>query len=282
MNAFEEQPLDELALVVLDTETTGLYPGLGHRVTEIGAVRFEKWRPVAQLSQLVQPGRKIEAKATEISGIADEDLLGQPSFADVAPALLDLLDGAVVVAHNAKFDAEFIGLELWLAGHSTVGEPALLNPWICTLRLARRHFYFGRNSLTHIARRLNVRIGRAHRAMNDVYMTAEVLKRMSRELHRRGLHTAGDYLHAQQGAIYTPAPPRITLPQPIGAAVAAGSQLEILYVDRADAPSKRIITPRYATAHAGNHYLIAYCHLRQEQRAFRVDRIFSAAVHPIR
>ncbi|MCA9979336.1 MAG: hypothetical protein KDD89_00820, partial [Anaerolineales bacterium] len=144
-------PLDELPLVVLDTEATGLYPGLGHRLTEVAAVRYEKWRPVAKVSHMVYPERPIGAQASRVSGLTDDDVRDKPLFADVAPELLEILEGAVMVAHNAPFDANLLSLELFLSHylHGRVsllptppqaGHPLPSNPWLCTLLLARQYF----------------------------------------------------------------------------------------------------------------------------------------------
>ncbi|MEZ4592494.1 MAG: exonuclease domain-containing protein [Chloroflexota bacterium] len=270
----EKRPSD-VPIVVLDTETTGLYPGLGHRIVEIGAIRLENWREVGQVSRLIQPGRKMDPKASAVNGIADTDLLGQPTFGQVADELLALLDGAVVVAHNAEFDAGFVGQELLIHGLQTRGQAAALpNPWLCTLLLARRHFHFGRNGLSHIARHLGVRMGRAHRALNDVYMTAEILKRMVRQLEQQRLETVGDLLHAQGGAIYAPS---FTghLPDVVVEALGNGRNLRLLYLGQ-HGESNRVITPLYPSLHNGVGYLVAFCHQAQDQRTFRLDRIFSA------
>lgn len=275
MTWLEKRPSD-VPLVVLDTETTGLFPGLGHRVVEIGAIRLEKWREVGQVSTLLQPGRKMDAKASSVNGISDSDLLGQPTFSEVADELLALLDGAVLVAHNAEFDAGFLGQELVIHGLKTAGVSSTLdNPWLCTLQLARRHFHFGRNNLSHIARHLGVRMGQAHRALSDVYMTAEILKRMVRTLDQRRLETVNDLLHAQGAPVFAPAPADLELPDVVSLALANGRNLRILYVGK-NGESNRVITPLYPGQHRGNTYLIAYCHQAQDQRTFRLDRIFSA------
>ncbi|MBK7893758.1 MAG: WYL domain-containing protein [Anaerolineaceae bacterium] len=274
MNLLEKRP-SELPIVVLDTETTGLFPGLGHRIVEIAAIRLENWQEVGQLSTLIQPGRKMDPKASSVNGITDADLLGQPGFSQVADDLLALLDGAVVVAHNAEFDAGFVGQELLIHGLQTSGQVAALpNPWLCTLLLARRHFHFGRNNLSHIARHLGVRMGRAHRALNDVYMTAEILKRMVRTLEQRRLETVGDLLHAQGSTIYAPS---FTgqLPDVVVQALGNGRNLRLLYLGQ-NGESNRVITPLYPSQHNGVGYLVAYCHLAKDQRTFRLDRIFSA------
>ena len=277
MPSFENKNLRDVPLVVLDVEATGLHPGLGHRVIEVGAVRYEKWRPVAQINQLVQPDWPMTASASKIVGLTDADLVGQPRFPAIADKLLELVDGAVMVAHSAAFDSEFIALELALAGKAaTTNEPVLPNPWLCTLKLARRHFYFGRNSLSNIANKLRIPVGRTHRALSDVYITAEVIKRMAQELAKRHIRTVSDYFVAQGNAIYTPVPPDIELLPPMDKAVAEKRDLEILYLH--EGKTVHHITPRYAVRHRGTPYLIAYCHLRQAPHAFRIDHIFSAAL----
>jgi DNA polymerase III epsilon subunit-like protein len=182
----------------------------------------------------------------------------------------------VLVAHNAEFDAGFLGQELLIHGLKTVGMPAVLtNPWLCTLQLARRHFHFGRNNLSHIARHLGVRMGQAHRALSDVYMTAEILKRMVRTLQQRRLETVNDLLHAQGLPIYAPAPTSLSLPSTVDDALLNGRNLRILYLGQSG-ESNREITPLYPSQHRGVTYLVAYCHQAQDQRTFRLDRIFSA------
>lgn len=277
MPSIEHKNLRDVPLVVLDTETTGLHPGLGHRIIEVGAIRYENWKPVGQINQLLQPDWPMHPGASKVVGITDQDLVGQPRFPAIADELLALVDGAIIVAHNAAFDSEFIALELALAGKAKgAKEPVLPNPWICTLKLARSQFYFGRNGLKHIATKLRIPVGRTHRAINDVYITTKILKRMSQELAKRNFKTIGDYFDAQGNAIYTPIPPNVELMPPMDVALAEKRDLEILYIN--EAKTVRRITPRYTMHHRGTPYLAAYCHLRQEPRVFRIDRIFSATL----
>ena len=153
----------------------------------------------------------------------------------------------------------------------------LPQPWLCTLELARRHFYFGKNNLGHIARRLGVRVGRAHRALTDVYTTAEILKRMARDLEKKRFVTTADLLHAQGGPIYTPAAPVTAVPALIAQAIAQRQMLHIRYFSRSGETQRRI-SPLYVTENAGVVYLIAYCHERQAQRTFRLDSILNAVL----
>ncbi|MGB3715661.1 MAG: exonuclease domain-containing protein [Candidatus Promineifilaceae bacterium] len=284
MSDLIESSISEVPVVVLDTETTGLFPGVGHRVVELAAIRMETsssrvWRVTDQFSQLINPGRSMDPDASRINGILDEDLLGKPSFEDISEEIFALTEGALLVAHNAQFDASFLGMELHIMNiykprRDYYGIP---NPWLCTLMVARRNFHFGNNSLGHIARMLGVRTGRAHRALGDVFTTAEVLKRMIDELARRGIVLVGDLLHAQGGPIYTPVVPKIELPHPIDKALVGGRQLRIQY----DGPGGMMVhnvNPQYATEYNGRQYLITYCDSRRDQRTFRVDKILKAEI----
>lgn len=218
----------------------------------------------------------MDPGASRVNGIDDMDLLGKPTFAAIAPDLLAMLDGALIVAHNAAFDAGFVGMEFFASGYANKsGEGTPSNPWVCTLLLARHHFYFGRNNLSHIAKQLNVRMGRAHRALNDVYMTAEIFKRMVQKLADQKIITIGDLLDAQGGAIYVPSTPELGLPPVIAEALVNGRSLQIRYTTPNN-ESQRTITPKYITQNKGHIYLIAYCHTREDQRTFRLDRIVRA------
>lgn len=279
---FEEKRPFDIPLVVLDTETTGLHPWLGHRIVEIGAIRLENGRVVDTFNQLLYPGRRMEPAATAVNGIHDSDLIGQPLFSDIVENLHLLLDGALIVAHNAGFDADYLGMELFIDSYASSAPPTTLpNPWLCTLQLARKNFHFGRNNLEHIARLLNVRIGRAHRALNDVYTTLEVLKRMVAELKKQQQYTVGDLLLAQGGPIYATTPEQADLPGVIRQALARQQSLRIVYKGQKQ-QTQRVITPFYPTSHQGTSYLIAHCHMSDEQRTFRIDRIISAELVPVR
>lgn len=268
----DKRPL-EIPIVVLDTETTGLWPQMGHRIVEIGAVRYENGEEVGQLSTLLNPDRKMEADASRVNGIEDIDLIDQPTFAEIVPELSALLDGALLVAHNASFDAGFLGMELFITQYSGEPEPiSLTNPWLCTLELARAYFGFGRNNLGAIARRLGVQMAQAHRALSDVYTTAGIFKHMVKELDRQHVRTVDDFLYAQGGEIYVPVPPRFVLPAEIEDALRHGRDLTIQYRSKTGS-TRRTITPKYPTRFRNATYLVAYCHTRQDQRTFRLDRV---------
>lgn len=284
MDDIFESTLSTATIVILDTETTGLSPAMGHRVVEVAAVRLEAWREVKRFDALVNPGRSMDIAASRVNGIYDDDLVDAPPFSEIAAPLQAILQDAVIVAHNARFDAAFLGLEASLI--STLNQQdssslVLKNPWLCTLQLARRFFHFRRNSLTQVALSLGIRTGHAHRALNDVYTTMGVLKRMLKHLEPMRFRTVGDLLHAQGGPIYVPQQEQPLVPArlaaPLAEALTRHCSLHICY-QSPRGETDRVISPLYATQQDGAGYVVAYCHLRQAQRTFRLDRIVHARV----
>ena len=91
---FEEMLLSETPIVVIDTETTGLHPGMGDRVVEIGALRLEHNKEVGTFEHLIYPDRLMNPDASAINHIYDRDLNGKPTFAGVANEFLSFIGGA--------------------------------------------------------------------------------------------------------------------------------------------------------------------------------------------
>jgi DNA polymerase III epsilon subunit family exonuclease len=110
-----DRPLDEVSFALFDVETTGLSPAYGHRVCEIACLRLEAGREVGRIEALVDPGRPISLGAYRVNRIEAEMLAGEPAFEHVAGDVLDLMQDAVLVAHNAPFDLGFLATELDIA-----------------------------------------------------------------------------------------------------------------------------------------------------------------------
>ena len=129
--------LDELTLTVVDVETTGLYPAYGDRVCEVGIVCAQGETILDTYQTLVNPQRPISPGAALVNGLSDADVTGAPLFAEVAEAVLEKIDGAVLVCHNAPFDLSFLEAEL-----RRLGLPWQPEGVIDTLDIARRYFHF--------------------------------------------------------------------------------------------------------------------------------------------
>ena len=99
--------------IVLDTETTGLEPEQGHRIIEIACLELYDRRPTGRhFHRYVNPERDIDIAATQVHGLTAEDLADKPRFADIADELLEFLDDAELLIHNAPFDVAFLNAEL--------------------------------------------------------------------------------------------------------------------------------------------------------------------------
>src|SRR5262245_8244941 len=98
--------------LIIDTETTGLYPAQDHRVIEFAAIEIVDRRATGRVKHYhLDPEREIDFGATNVHGRTWEDLKGKPKFRDIAADLIDFLQGAQWVIHNAPFDVAFLDLE---------------------------------------------------------------------------------------------------------------------------------------------------------------------------
>ena len=159
--------------VVLDTETTGLEVGKGHRLVEIGCVELaERRRTGRTFHRYVNPQRAIDEGARAVTGISDDFLLDKPLFASIVEDLLGFIGDAELIIHNAEFDLAFLDAELTLAAmaHRCLGGRARV---LDTLELAREKFPGQKNSLDALCRRLDV--DNAHRELHGALLDAELL-----------------------------------------------------------------------------------------------------------
>jgi DNA polymerase-3 subunit epsilon len=165
-----------LRQVVLDTETTGLEPHLGHRIIEIGCVEVVNRRATGRhFHEYLNPERDIDAGAAAVHGMTLEKLKDKPLFADVATRFLEFVDGAELVIHNAPFDVAFLDSELkrW-AG--TAAEPVAIRSRcrvLDTLALAREMHPGQRNGLDALCKRYA--IDNSHRQLHGALLDARIL-----------------------------------------------------------------------------------------------------------
>ncbi len=134
--------------VALDLETTGLNAEKD-QIIEVGAVKVQDGEPVDRFETLVNPGRPIPHEITLLTGIRNEDVIRQPSFEQVAPALDRFVGAAPVVAHNASFDLGFLrarGLLVETTGLDTWELASVLIPSRPSYSLASLAAHFGIDS----------------------------------------------------------------------------------------------------------------------------------------
>jgi DNA polymerase-3 subunit epsilon len=179
--------------IVLDTETTGLDPALGHRVLEIAGVELVNRRLTGNnFHRYINPGRESEEGALQIHGLTSEFLSDKPKFGDVAGEFLDYVSGAELVIHNAPFDIGFLNQELALHDRKPIAEycPSIVD----TLRLAREMHPGKRNSLDALCERYQVdnSARTMHDALVDAKLLAEVYLAMTRGQESLAMEIATD------------------------------------------------------------------------------------------
>jgi DNA polymerase-3 subunit epsilon len=206
--------------IVLDTETTGLEPELGHRVVEIACIELNNHLPTGNSRRwYVNPERDMPTEAYAVHGISAEFLRAQPRFAEVADEFLAFLEGAPLVIHNAAFDIAFLNAELARAGRSPL-PPGIA---IDTLEIARRKFPGAQASLDALCRRFA--IDNSARTRHGALLDAELLAEVYLELiggRQPGLELIAGTAVESRLAIRIQREPRVPRPhEPSAAELAA-------------------------------------------------------------
>jgi DNA polymerase-3 subunit epsilon len=160
--------------IVLDTETTGLFPEEGHRIIEIGCVELiDRLLTGQRFHVYLNPQRQVDAGAAEVHGLTNEFLADKPVFADVAADFLAFVSGAELIIHNAPFDVGFIDHELRLSRCDDVGALRDYCAITDTLALAKKKHPGQRNSLDALCKRYQV--DNSHRDLHGALLDAEIL-----------------------------------------------------------------------------------------------------------
>jgi DNA polymerase III subunit epsilon len=252
--------------IAFDLETTGLNSE-SDRVIEIGAVRFDaQGREVDRFERLINPQRPVSPGARAVNGILDSALAGAPVASQVLPAFLEFIQaapGSPLIAHNAAFDAKFLGREF---GRSGLSMPARLVH--DTLALARRRLP---TLKSHRLDRLvdHFRLGSEvrHRALGDALIVKDLWLRLEGPSAPAGLLVS-----------YPVHDPAVGAPPPSGwenldRAAREGNRVWIVYDGGTRGSGRREITPRRFTQRGGVAFVVAFCHLGSREKYFRLDRI---------
>jgi len=178
--------LTECDFVAVDLETTGCRPGC-NSIIEVGAARFNASGVISTFERLVRPTDSIPKAIEELTGITASMVVGAPSVEDVMREFREYADGAVLVAHNYRFDLSFLDHE----AERVWGAP-MARPTIDTLSLTRRlRPDLRRYSLGSLAEEYKTPTTPDHRAGNDARATAEVLIALIPDLTRLGIDDVG-------------------------------------------------------------------------------------------
>lgn len=155
---------------IVDLETTG---GRASRcrITEIGIVIFDGEKVIETYQTLLNPECRIPAGITELTGITQEMVAEAPRFPEVARRVVELTQGRIFVAHNSRFDYDFLREEFRRLGYTFSRKQ------LCTVRLTRKLFPGLKSySLGNLTRHFGIPLTNHHRALADATATLELLK----------------------------------------------------------------------------------------------------------
>ena len=196
--SIENQDMKSLTYVVFDIESTG-FSVVQDDIIEIAAVKVKNGQIIETYQQFIDPKRLLSSFTTELTGITDEMLIGQPEINDALTSFLAFSQGAMMVAHNATFDIDFIEYKasLYQLDIQYIG-------FIDTLMIARMHFDDELKSfnLKAVAKHFKIKQEAHHRAEDDARVTAEIWIAMMQHLHKKGFQTTNDYLDMNQTEFY--------------------------------------------------------------------------------
>jgi DNA polymerase-3 subunit epsilon len=163
--------------IVLDTETTGLDPGAGHRVVEVGAVELINHIPSGRtFHRYVNPERDVPAEACAVHGLSTEFLRDHPCFSAIVEELEAFILGDKLIIHNASFDLGFLNAELARLGRGALDSQRVID----TLALARHKHATAPNSLDALCKRYG--IDNSRRSKHGALLDAELLAGVYLEL----------------------------------------------------------------------------------------------------
>ena len=163
--------------IVLDTETTGLDPGTGDKIVEIGAVELWNHLPTGKtFHKYLNPERNMPEEAQAVHGLTEDFLRDKPLFSQIVDDFLRFIKDSKLIIHNASFDMKFINAELELAKKSKLSGDIAID----TLSIARKKFPGSPASLDALCRRFN--IDNSARTLHGALLDSEILAEVYLEL----------------------------------------------------------------------------------------------------
>ncbi len=174
------KPINDYTFVVVDVETTGT--SRFDRICEIGLTKIAGGEIVDKLETLIDPDLSITN--TIYHGIENWMVEDAPSFSDIAWEVMNFINGAILVAHNAPFDMRFLRYELQRL------DSDLSHHALCTLKIARElHPDFPNHRLEYLLERYRIRNESPHRAGSDADAEASLFLEMRTKMQKYGLET---------------------------------------------------------------------------------------------
>jgi DNA polymerase-3 subunit epsilon len=212
---------------IIDLETTGGNPS-SERIIEIGIVLHDGRHKIGEYTTLINPEKEISAFISTFTGITNSMVKNAPAFSEVADTILELTEGKIIVAHNARFDYNFIKAEFRRLNIPFVKKN------ICTVLLSRKIFPEIRShSLGNLCRDLGIEIDNRHRAFGDAAATALLLEKLIAHDTKSILR---EFLEDDINKIHLPKhlDPKVidTLPEEVGVFYLHDASGNVVYLDK--------------------------------------------------
>ncbi len=159
--------------IFLDTETTGLSFGDGHKIVEIACIETKDLIPTGKVfHKLINPNRNVPNEAFKVHGFSEEFLKDKETFDKIANDFYNFIKDKKIIIHNAPFDLSFLNGELGLIKKDKINKKLVVD----SLEVARNKFPGQSNSLDALCKRFNVDLSRRtkHNALLDCELLREV------------------------------------------------------------------------------------------------------------
>lgn len=269
--------LKDITFVVFDLETTGLDPFSGDQICEIGAVKVKDKETLGSFDQLVNPSRWISPEVTALTHITNEMVARAPSLKEVLPGFVEFIDETILVAHNAPYDLSFLAVAF-----EKENLPHSDNWVVDTLTLSRVLYpQYQHHNLDALRERFNIVYPGAHRGLSDALVTKDLLGIFLYKLQEKGIATLEGLLKYHGPFYRFPTQKSLLsgrysskLVEELQKAAQEQNSVFIEYKSSKEKEkTKRLVDPYFFLRYGDHCYLKGYCHLRQETRTFRLDRI---------
>ncbi|UCH81626.1 MAG: 3'-5' exonuclease [Nitrospiraceae bacterium] len=198
----KETPLSEIPFVVFDTELSGLDPKKDF-IVSIGAIKMSgsKIHVSREFYRLLKPEGDMSRKSVEIHGITPGELEKKESMETVLPDFLEFITDSVLVGHFINIDIDFINASLKKLNKGRLTNPAVdthfLHDWLYKHGGEfKRHYRgaSGKTDLFSISQKYGISVYTAHNALNDAFITAQLLQKFLHFLRPEGIRTLNDLL----------------------------------------------------------------------------------------
>ncbi len=226
-------------IVIVDLETTGGNP-VYQRIIEVGIIRIEPTGKISTYSTLVNPDKTVSAMILSLTGIRQEDLDRAPLFGEVAKEVGSLLEDALFVAHNARFDYGFLKHEFARL------ERLFTATTLCSARFSKALYpEYRRHDLSSIIERFDLSITSRHRALDDAKAVQDFFEKAYAEDPQKFEEAFLKMAATRRAQSHVPEEIFRTLPESCGVYVFHGESNEILYIGKSRNIKDRVMSHFY-------------------------------------